>query len=80
MALITCPECGRDVSDKACACPSCAYPFQPTKRVNWQTKARPTGRFQYRPAYTLRFQNPINGHVVEVNDPGALTLVFGLFY
>ena len=26
MALIACPECGREVSNSAAACPSCAYP------------------------------------------------------
>lgn len=28
MALIECPECGKDVSDQATACPSCAYPIK----------------------------------------------------
>lgn len=27
MALISCPECGRQVSDAAAACPQCAYPI-----------------------------------------------------
>ena len=27
MALIKCPECGTEVSDKAVACPRCAYPI-----------------------------------------------------
>ncbi len=27
MALIQCPECGKEVSDKAIACPNCAYPI-----------------------------------------------------
>ena len=27
MALIKCPECGRQVSDKAVACPDCGYPI-----------------------------------------------------
>ena len=26
MALIKCPECGKDVSDKALACPNCGFP------------------------------------------------------
>ena len=26
MALIECPECGREVSDSAAVCPECAYP------------------------------------------------------
>ena len=27
MALIKCPECGRDISDKANACVHCGYPL-----------------------------------------------------
>lgn len=27
MALVNCPECGREISDKAVACPHCAYPM-----------------------------------------------------
>ncbi len=29
MALITCPECGASVSDKAATCPKCGYPMKP---------------------------------------------------
>ena len=28
MALIKCPDCGRDISDKAQSCPACGYPMQ----------------------------------------------------
>lgn len=28
MALIKCPECGKEVSDKADVCPSCGYPIK----------------------------------------------------
>ena len=28
MALITCPECKKEVSDRALSCPSCAYPLE----------------------------------------------------
>lgn len=27
MAIISCPECGKQVSDKASACPNCGYPI-----------------------------------------------------
>lgn len=27
MALITCPECGKQISDKAVACPGCGFPM-----------------------------------------------------
>jgi len=28
MALVACPECGREVSDQALACPHCGYPIR----------------------------------------------------
>ena len=28
MALINCPDCGKDVSDQAAACPNCGYPIK----------------------------------------------------
>ena len=31
MALIKCPECGRDISDKAGRCPHCGYPIDSIK-------------------------------------------------
>lgn len=34
MALIRCPECGTEVSDKAAACPRCAYPIGNQKELN----------------------------------------------
>ena len=27
MALIKCPECGKEISDKAESCPHCGYPI-----------------------------------------------------
>lgn len=27
MALITCPECGKEISDKATTCPNCGMPL-----------------------------------------------------
>ena len=31
MALIKCPECGKEVSDKASSCPNCGYPISNIK-------------------------------------------------
>ena len=39
MALIKCPECDRDISDKATACPHCGYPIAESK-----VKRRSRGR------------------------------------
>ena len=34
MALIPCPECSRQISDKAAFCPQCGYPMNPAPRAN----------------------------------------------
>lgn len=39
MALIKCPECGKQVSDKANACPNCGYSFLSKKKSNNQAKS-----------------------------------------
>ena len=31
MALISCPECGKEISDKAVACPNCGCPIKVTE-------------------------------------------------
>ena len=37
MALINCPECGKEVSDKATSCPKCAFPIRAEKTVRVKT-------------------------------------------
>lgn len=32
MAMISCPECGKEVSDKAVSCPSCGFGIASIKR------------------------------------------------
>ena len=34
MALIHCPECGKEISDRAPACPQCGYPLDTTQPSN----------------------------------------------
>lgn len=33
MALMNCPECGREISDKANSCPACGYPINKEKSI-----------------------------------------------
>lgn len=40
MALIRCPECGREISDKAAACPGCGYPMTPVNPETEETARR----------------------------------------
>ena len=35
MALIECPECSKEVSDKANACPNCGFPFNKEEKVKY---------------------------------------------
>jgi len=47
MALINCPECGKQISDQAKNCPDCGYPINSEviivdKRNNRELKAPPT--------------------------------------
>ena len=34
MALITCPECGREISDRAEACPNCGFPITKSEEMD----------------------------------------------
>jgi len=34
MALIKCPECGKEISDKAVACPNCGFPLDQLEKDN----------------------------------------------
>ena len=44
MALISCPECGKEVSEKAASCPNCGAPISGNSSVslNPQTHAKVT--------------------------------------
>lgn len=41
MALITCPECGNQVSDKADKCPNCAYPINSRNAISKENESTP---------------------------------------
>ena len=48
MALIKCPECGKEISDKASNCPSCGYPIEAlspegTVKIKVSVLRAPTG-------------------------------------
>lgn len=38
MALITCPECGKKISDKATSCPNCGCPIASVKNLQELSK------------------------------------------
>lgn len=37
MALIKCPECNKEISDKAMDCPNCGFPIQEFKKPKFST-------------------------------------------
>lgn len=41
MALIKCPECGKDISDKASTCPNCGHPISPQQTTVNVTQVQP---------------------------------------
>jgi len=44
MALIKCPECGRDVSDSAVSCPHCGHPISSNNKTVVQLDSAPGKR------------------------------------
>lgn len=49
MAMIKCPECGKEISDKAAACPNCGAPIvQPAKAPEIEMQSAPNLSERYR--------------------------------
>ena len=62
MALIECPECGREVSSSAMACPECAYPVgTATPPPTRSARSRPAHRSWWRTALPLVARVAIGG-------------------
>ncbi len=83
MALIKCPECGRQVSSLAKSCPSCAYPIPQAPMVITPSdapKRRPGERSKLTGETIMRFRNPVTGDIVELAHPFLWTLLFGPLY
>lgn len=38
MAIVTCPDCGREISDSAIICPNCGYPYQKNSELYLQAR------------------------------------------
>lgn len=54
MALIACPECGREVSSRAEACPACAYPVAAgTPSAPHAAVKVPRGRYWLKPGLSI---------------------------
>ncbi len=85
MALIKCPECGKEISDKASACPNCGMPLRREDRGTYDVVVtRENQWFLINPAATITVDNVDkyelkNGSSVKIPlSTGAHTLLFSL--
>ena len=82
MALILCPECTKQISDHARACPSCGCPIPAPYLTSPSAQKHPvkTGPLGFRAETCMRFENPVTQETVEIRNPCAWTLLFGPLY
>lgn len=65
MALIYCPECGKQVSDKATSCPHCAYPLN-------NERSAPSQRTQEKPQVIVKSKE---GCFLQTLNAGCMVIV-----
>lgn len=61
MALITCPECGQQISDKANVCPHCGKPVDNQMAQPQQPQPQPIPQYQQSPYYQRPVENKGGG-------------------
>ena len=49
MALISCPECGKEISDRAECCPHCGFPLKKHRALEEETGQAAASRLKIRP-------------------------------
>jgi hypothetical protein len=77
MALINCPECDREISDKVKACPHCGFPFEPEDQAGFQQVEIASVKLASRnPARTKKIIYSIIGVVLVIAI--GLGLFFGI--
>jgi TM2 domain-containing membrane protein YozV len=81
MALVTCPECRKSVSDAAASCPSCGYPIKPQSAApNIYQVQPPTPSRNWHPgiAAVLSFFIPGLGQLYKRNVGTGLVWFFAV--
>ena len=66
MALIQCPECGKDVSDTAMSCPNCGFLVQPYLSKIEQKKAKQERQRLYETKMTTFIKKPHNKIILTI--------------
>lgn len=82
MALIKCPECGREISDKAASCPHCGFPIglNGGKRIENHTQYQQSNISQQNIPYQPNMAaQPIRAYVHKPNKSlGIGTIIFAV--
>ena len=55
MALIKCPECGKEFSDKAFACPNCGCPISEIRKMAEEEKQKNIVELKLEGSYSLKY-------------------------
>ena len=80
MAIVNCPECNQEVSDKASTCPSCGYPLQQSLVKNSPNQALTQASKTRQEESTVLKQSvadPINDFQQRKSSGGAKGAVIG---
>ncbi|MBR4208086.1 MAG: zinc ribbon domain-containing protein [Lachnospiraceae bacterium] len=73
MALVVCPECGREkISDKAVACPDCGFPIAEHFKERVETKTEPKIEPLYEKKYVLEFSYGILNYSKNEEEIGGI--------
>ena len=85
MALVKCPECGREVSDQADACPQCGHPIARTEGASSpggaQTMERTSKALKKQQVYSLLLSLGGLGAAIVgggLEPPSPVTLLIGI--
>lgn len=62
MALIKCPECGKEFSDKASACPNCGCPISEIRKQEEEERQKNIFNLKLEGSYSLKY----DGELIEI--------------
>lgn len=84
MALIKCPECGKEISEKANSCPNCGYPINKQENEEWHswddyTNKKDENTISNTQQSNIKEEQPQKKSANNNSASGCL-LVFGLLF
>lgn len=75
MALIKCVECGKEISDKAYACPNCGCPAEYQSKNSKSIMDRTTIECQNQSSYSEEWNDIIHEVLVNHSHLGAISII-----